>query len=282
MIRLFALSAMLCSGCRSSSRGLTEDSVGLALEACEARLDEVGAPAESGGAKSSRLEAHLGCLLTLHADQPAEGRVHAALSRALHARGLGWPDPIRDDLHAARSWALKGLSLKPRFADRLSAERGLLSPFVLQAATPQDLQLLVWGARSWARWLHARGTRGAAIDLPAVLAMATRATAVAPGDAEALAAAAMVLSIEPESPDPSAIAAAWSQAVAADSSRLLNRYDAEVFDPAKAGSEEAKVVMLEIAASTPSGRGMRRFEDELARRLAELVNTPEPSEEAPD
>jgi len=281
VLRLLVLSALLCSGCRSSSRGLVEDTLGLALESCEAMLDSA-VPTADDALLPGTLDDHLGCLLTLHADYPLESRVHSAISRALHARGLGWPDPVRDDLHASRSWALRGLGLKPRFADRLSAERGLLSPFVVQAATPEDLPLLIWGSRSWAGWLLARGTRGAAIDLPALQALAARATEIAPADAEALTAAAMVLSLEPESPDEAAIATAWDQALSADPGRLLNRYEAVRF-AGKGGDPQAQqAIMLEIAASTPSGRGMRRFEEALARRLARQLTTPEPTEEAPE
>lgn len=254
-----ALVALLVIGCRSSSRGLGDDVVGNALAACEAKVPTGAAP---GGAE--QLDDHLGCLLGVQGSMPTEARVHVALARALHARGLGWPDPIRDDLHSARGWAIKGLILKERFSARLAEERGVLSPLVVKSASAGDQDLLAWGARSWARWLHLRGVQGAAIDLPGVQAMGARAAELAPDSPDTLAAVALVRSIDPQAADDDAIRAAWNAALAADPGSLLNRYDAASFGPL----DEREGHLRTIAASAPEGGGMRRFEGELVRRLS--------------
>lgn len=165
--------ALSLSGCRLGVRRQTRDRAGDALRACDAAL-------VASVPDAAALDGHLQCLLEADGRYPDDGRLYAAVARDLHARALAWPDPARDDLVAARTWALRCLALRVEVAGRLESNGGRLDPRAVERVPAEDAACLSWATITWARWLQQRGAAGAGIDLEVLLAMGDRAVTLAP------------------------------------------------------------------------------------------------------
>lgn len=171
--RALLLAAVLLAGCRLGVRRQARDPALEALRACDA-------PLADGPADPARFDAHLQCLLEADDRFPDDSRVYGAIAGDLYHRALAWPDPARDDLTSARSWAMRCLTLRAEVAGRLEASGGRVDAHVLERVPAEDAGCLAWATLSQAHWLHARGVAGAAIDLEALLAMGDRLVQVAP------------------------------------------------------------------------------------------------------
>lgn len=272
---------MVLAACRLGVRRQTRDRALESLRACDARLG-------SGLPDLDALDAHLQCLLEVHDRVPDDGRVHAAISRDLYLRALAWPDPVRDDLGAARSWALRCLALRVEVAGRLEAGGGRLDARAVERVPAEDVACLGYATLSWARWLHARGAAGAAIDLEVLLAMGDRAVALAPdlegglpwqarGVARGVVPAALFERFAVEGED----AAASPRAAAARDLTQARALASDRLEPAVAmaelvygpsGDEVAWRRTLEtVVASRGARDGLDALEDEAARRRASLL-----------
>lgn len=261
---LRALALVVLFGCSAASRLSAPDPILAAIEACAARLEPVRLdPAD--------LDEHLACLSRLHNDEPLSMAIHIAFAEAMQARALGWPDPARDDLHAARGWALRGLALNPRVGERLERSGGRFGPEAVGAIGLPEVELVYLAVSTWARWLHERGVAGAAIDLPTVTALARRARVLGADHPQAWASLARALSLA-EQLDPVAgadedLPAAWSRALRGTDPRVRLDY-IELFLEAQGSEELARQERAALAAMDIQGRGVRAFEAALIRARA--------------
>lgn len=261
---LSALALSLLAGCSAASRLPAADPMLAAIEACAARLD----PAALDPAA---LDEHLACLSRLYNDEPLSLAVHLAFAQAMQARALGWPDPARDDLHAARGWALRGLALNPSVADRLERGDGRFGPEAVGAIGLPEVELVYLAVSAWARWLHERGVAGAAIDLPAVAALARRARVLGADHPQAWASLARALSLarrlDPAAEADEDLPEAWARALRSSDARVRLDY-IELYLEAEGPSERSRQERAALASMDIQGRGLRAFEAALIRERA--------------
>ncbi|RME23500.1 MAG: hypothetical protein D6798_13385, partial [Deltaproteobacteria bacterium] len=254
------------------------DPTTLDLASCEERL-------RASPRTAASLDAHLQCLLGIDVATPPHPRVYAEVSRTLYLRGVGWPSPDRDDLAAARGWALRCLALQPGVAGRLRASGGRITEDVVDAVFESEVDCLVWGAMAWARWIDRQGAAGVGIDLEPVQLLADRAAELAPDWDEGRPRWAVALARGVVPPalgrDAEQVAAAFAQARQDGGDRLMLRVDEARFVAAPAGDLDGWRRRLETVADAPvDGQDLDAYEDlaavaVAARRLA--AGPPPPS-----
>lgn len=152
-------------------------------------------------ADPAALEAAIRAYLDLHRRLPGDSRVLWRLSRAYTLRGYAADGPDRvNDMLTGREYGLRCLLQRPEFAASVQGTSGVVTADALVDLTEGDLPCLAWSTLSWARWLHARGPAGAAIDLDVVEAMGRKVAELGGesfGGGRALAAEGLALSLRP-------------------------------------------------------------------------------------
>ncbi len=252
-----------------------------AVDACLARGDALYAER----AKPGRLDEALSVYQETQVVAPENPRLLAREARAWHARAYGQPELAQDAYRLAREAGLRCLVGAPDVAGAVEAAGGVFTARAAEAIDADRAECALWTATAWAREIQDLGLEGANIDQRALVALSTRALALAgpPDQAQAAATLGLALALPPAPlrPDLTGAEEQLQTAIAAEEGRLSPRVDLAVLVYGKRGETARWQSLLEqVAATTITPDDPDALEDARAitrARAALSAGAPDPA-----
>jgi hypothetical protein len=109
---------------------------------------------------------------------PENAKLMGRLARAYTVRAYAHPPDGLDGFATAREFGLRCLMTEPAFGGLVQSAGGAVTIRAVETLESDRIGCMTWTSLAWSRWLDDRGVIGAAIDLEATIALATRAVEV--------------------------------------------------------------------------------------------------------
>jgi hypothetical protein len=207
---------------------------------------------------------------------PENAKLMGRLARAYTVRAYAHlPDGL-DGFATAREFGLRCLMTEPAFGGLVQSAGGAVTVRAVETLESDRIGCMTWTSLAWSRWLADRGVIGAAIDLEATIALASRAVDVKgdydKGRPHAALGLALALAPEPLNPDLERARRALNKATSIAPSRLTPIVDLAQYVSAVEGKDgEWNALLRRVVDETVAEDDPDRLENLAAIQRAQAL-----------